>query len=198
VDADEIKRIAYHEAGHALACYLVYSGEECPLLKLSIEAQHRFTGNLWWDNAGDYPSFADRACAEQALQVMLGGMAGERLLFGEAWDAAELEEAADWLQNAGWLADTSPRGSEVRAYAMWLRLRIENVFKSRHCHRDALDALVSELLQRRTIPYVECKRIISGIIEAAPRPELEAVKRGLKAKDQEREAEETLKDGQEH
>jgi len=88
LSAEEKRRTAYHEAGHALVCWLVPEGEKP--MKVSIVPRGR-TGGVNWI-APDEDRFHHGLDYFKARLVMLmGGRAIERLIYGQPYAGVEMD-----------------------------------------------------------------------------------------------------------
>lgn len=87
ISPQEKKIIAYHEAGHALASWLLTRVD--PLLKVSIIPRGKALGAAWYlpeeKQLRSETAFSEHLCAT------LGGRAAEELIFGE-WSSGALDD----------------------------------------------------------------------------------------------------------
>jgi ATP-dependent Zn protease len=157
-------RLAYHEAGHVLACYLAFGPDEEPLDIVSICARGGLLASISW--AKEFDRGDGQEAVENEIVTLLGGAAAEELMFGNSeGDQADMGNAYGLLEGVTRLEDKGSDGEEAKAYLGWLRIRIKNKFR-KPAERKALNAVAQELLKSETIQYSAAKNIIEGIISA--------------------------------
>lgn len=84
ISAEEKKIIAYHEAGHALASWLLPNVD--PLVKVSIIPRGKSLGAAWY--LPEEKNLRTRAAFNEHLCASLGGRAAEEVTFGEVSSGA--------------------------------------------------------------------------------------------------------------
>ena len=182
MDNRDTNRIACHEAGHALACYLAFGRySDDPLCEISIAAGRQFKGQSGW--ADGFGMGIDRDEIEKEIMTLWGGAVAEKLILeGNARGMHEdLAAAKDCLEGKDWLGTFDQAGPEVAAYLEWMRIRTTNKFQKRPGWRDALDKVAAALLERETIPYAEAKKIIEDATSSQPNPDRDKIKERLRA-----------------
>ncbi len=151
-------RTAYHEAGHAVASYLVRK----KFRYVTIRSNGEYEGFMRHDQRID-ASLIDgeelsrtRASIEKDMMVSLAGGAAVFLLTGKhdyigKW--ADDHKAMD-------LAENVCRSSrECAAYINWLYIRCESMLRSR-ANWHAVESLAEELLLQETLSYRKAVEII--------------------------------------
>jgi len=91
ITPDERKRIAYHEAGHALASWMLKTVD--PLIKISIIPRGKSLGAAWY--LPEEKQLRTKTAFKEHLVVALAGRAAEELVFEEISSGAldDLEKA---------------------------------------------------------------------------------------------------------
>jgi AFG3 family protein len=84
ISAEEKKTIAYHEAGHALASWLLPDVD--PLVKVSIIPRGKSLGAAWY--LPEEKNLRTKAAFQEHLCASLGGRAAEEVIFGEVSSGA--------------------------------------------------------------------------------------------------------------
>lgn len=157
-----MERIAIHEAGHALAAYLVYGPDEDPLITVSIKSESGVKAHVRWNPA--FRHLPGRKSLEQEIKVDFGGMVAEELEFGPACGAEnDILCIHELLPGARWLRDHSPDGKEAQAYLAELKAKLREEFDTAP-RRAALRALAAELLAMQEITYQHAKAIMQAEI----------------------------------
>ncbi|MFC2002560.1 hypothetical protein ACFLV4_01245 [Chloroflexota bacterium] len=155
-----LKRVAYHEAGHAVMAFWL----RCRFHHVSIildESEDTVGHVLSGKRARvEYervePSSHNRFQIEKYILVALGGNAAERLLTGrKVWAGSETD-----LHNAyDYVSLLIQEENEIRAYLKWLHERTGNTLSSA-CNWFAVETLANELLNRRYIGSGQVHQII--------------------------------------
>lgn len=162
-----LRRTAVHEAGHALAAYVL--GLECS--KVSIvpdwdagEAGHctyptdplEIMGQ--WDTTGVWHR-TERSAQRASAIALLAGAAAEREVLGRAGPGA-----ADDRRRAGWLVDdlTPAQGNVRHTLARLERTAARLV----HRHRAALARVADTLVAQRTLDGEQVRALVAGRAEA--------------------------------
>ena len=81
---DEKRRIAYHEAGHAVVSWLLKNVD--PLVKVSIIPRGKSLGSAWY--LPDEKQLRTESAFHEHLAATLGGRAAEEVVFGEVSSGA--------------------------------------------------------------------------------------------------------------
>ncbi len=151
ISDDEKRRIAYHEAGHAVVAAGLGRAEA--IQKLSVVARGRGVGHLGM--LAEDKTLLTRHDMEMRIAVALAGLAAEELVLGESSTGSEhdLEQATDTARDMAGRYGMSPRLGRARI----LRAQGE-VFLGRdymtsqevsHSTLEALDEEVRHLLQEQ-------------------------------------------------
>ncbi|HEX5158879.1 MAG TPA: hypothetical protein VFW17_16845 [Ktedonobacterales bacterium] len=169
-DADWLRRVAYHEAGHAFALWTGQLGFQRISIVPDSDSDGASAGHClgnpdptWFD-----PDAAQRSVAVEgrltryALAALAGAAAERHYCGGEAQVDNEVDrrvaiEYADCL-NGG--------PEETDAYLAWLLLRAEGVVASPRATA-AIPALAAALLDRRTLSYRRAVAVMRQGIQRA-------------------------------
>ena len=91
ISPDEKKIIAYHEAGHAVASWLLKNVD--PVVKVSIIPRGKSLGSAWY--LPEEKQLVKQSAFTDNLRATLGGRAAEEIIFGEVSSGAldDLEKA---------------------------------------------------------------------------------------------------------
>ncbi len=168
------KKIAYHEAGHAVVSELLDPGS---VSIISIREVHGNYGFVRYsrseensDTSADYN--------EAMIKASLAGKATTEIVFGEAdmGDNADLHNAFDMAKHLvdnhcmfgfqNWIEDDNAAvaaENRNRAMVMVLERNYLEVKKLLVDHRDLLDRMAMELIKETTLVYSDVQRIISEI-----------------------------------
>lgn len=84
ITPDEKRRIAYHEAGHAVVSWLLKNVD--PLVKVSIIPRGKSLGSAWY--LPDEKQLRTESAFHEHLAATLGGRAAEEVVFGEVSSGA--------------------------------------------------------------------------------------------------------------
>jgi cell division protease FtsH len=189
LSADEKRRTAYHEAGHAVVTWLVPEGEKP--MKVSIVPRGRTGGvNLIAPDEDRYHHGMDYFKAK--LVMMMGGRAIERLIYGQPYAGVEMDlkqatRLARYMVTHWGMSDKlgpmsfrqgeehvflgkelqEPRDfSEATAAVIdeevqkLLREADEHAYQLLRDHRDQVERLVEALLQREELSRDEIDQIL--------------------------------------
>ncbi len=85
---EERRKIAYHEAGHALAAYLLPNAD--PIHKVTIIPRGQALGLTWQLPDGDKHTLSASYLVTRVV-VLMGGRAAEEVVFNEAWTGARAD-----------------------------------------------------------------------------------------------------------
>jgi Peptidase family M41 len=162
-----LRRVAYHEAGHAVAAYVL----RLPMREVSIieeadslgHMEHAptpwFQPDVWYgdDRRTEHRIEARIICAlaGPAAEARWGG---RRNRVGAGQDERNALDLADYV--AG-----DPTGEGARLYVAWLRHRAEGLVR-RELYWAAVEALAAELLARRRVGARRARAIIKQAITA--------------------------------
>lgn len=157
----ERDRVAYHEAGHAVAQWLLFhrsfkaisitGGEGC-----LGHVDRRAPGNYFQPHVEiDGPT---RNRLEQEVMVLLAGSASEEIFLGKAsrGGVADSDEAVQLLMHAC-EGDTK----EAAAYLEFLGGRVRRMLENPQA-RNAIESLKLALMEKETLSYREAKAAIAA------------------------------------
>jgi cell division protease FtsH len=189
LSADEKRRTAYHEAGHALVTWLVPEGEKP--MKVSIVPRGRTGGvNLIAPDEDRYHHGMDYFKAK--LVMMMGGRAVERLIYGQPFAGVEMDlkqatKLARYMVTHWGMSDKlgpmsfrqgeehvflgkeiqEPRDFSENTAAVideevqkLLREADEHAFQLLRDHREQVERLVEALLQREELLREEIDQVL--------------------------------------
>ncbi len=195
---DEKRRVAVHEAGHAVTAH--YSHEAEPLERVTIIPRGLALGVTQQSPTEDR-HLATQPQLESKLCVLMGGYAAERLVFGNVSSGAEndLKEATKLASSMvahfgmskalgpvyyerdtehpflgqkvaveGGLSDATLRAIEEEARQLLSRA-LEGATRTLAEHRDRLAALEAALLDHETLERAELEALLSPQVAPAPR-----------------------------
>jgi ATP-dependent Zn protease len=156
----ELKRTAYHEAGHAVMAYLLR--RKFHFITIDHEKLDENTGGLVRlvhsskllksVNCG---GFGDRAQIERHISLALGGVAACELLVGpKSWHLSEDAEVCVRLAQS-----QCGDEEEADAYLHWLSLSVRNQLKLRH-NWVCVCAVAKALMEQKTLSYRKTRKII--------------------------------------
>jgi hypothetical protein len=164
-----LMQTAYHEAGHAVAAFLM----KIRFTGLSIisddDSFGRMSGSKWTSKFAR--EHADkkilRSRIEVRMIVLLAGYAAGMIFSGiKRRDGARKD-----FQDASWLGSyVCGNREEIEAYIKWLTERTKNIL-SNSINRAAVEALARELLVNKEIGYKKAKAIINASDEEWEREE---------------------------
>ena len=154
---DAERLTAYHEAGHALMAHLC--GQQITEVEIVGDADH--TGSVHSlsfppdSSSGDGPD-AERDAIEQRLKCVLAGTVAEAMTSGRMhWD-----DTSEDLDLAVRLAMPLVEDCEmVLPFLNEIRSRIESDLRD---HWGVVEAIASELLEQKSLPGAEVRRIIEN------------------------------------
>ena len=174
---DERRRVAYHEAGHALISEMLQPGSVASVTIVSRGAalgyvRQRPQDDVWLQT---------RRQLENDARVALAGYAAERLVFGEASTAAgdDLRRVAEIVERiiAAGLSRLGPVDSERAPVDAVQQVRaeitaalLEDVEAALARHRPALDRLAQRLFEQETLSGEEARRELGHLEPPAPQP----------------------------
>ena len=154
------QRIAYHEAGHAVASYV----ENIPFLEVSIEPDGEAAGRCVhppppkWFRPADRVDYRTRRRIESEVLVLLAGPAAEAMFAGRECRGRAFGDRREAERLAG-LAMYSDE--ELSAYLRWLRLRARYVVGARW---HTVECLAHLLLKKRTIRRTEARKVLADAL----------------------------------
>jgi cell division protease FtsH len=196
LDPHEKRRVAVHEAGHAVVAH--FSGNTEPLHRVTIIPRGMALGVTQQTPGNDRHIYTHAQLLDQ-LQVMLGGYAAERTVFGDVSSGAEndlkrgtelaFKMVAHWgmsevigpvyhehrtehpflgqvLATEGGTSDATVHKIEEETRRI-LGEALEGSLRRIREHRAQLDALVAHLAQHETVEKDELGRLLGP---GAPRP----------------------------
>ncbi len=187
LNAHERRVVAYHEAGHALCRELLATTDR--VHKISIVPRGQALGYVV--NLPDEDSYLKtREELLDQLTVLLGGRVAEELVFGAvttgaANDLLRVAEITHQMVHEYGMgtAHTATRAMTDANVVSDITRRIrdeeqqELAFEAERAarmlitqHRDELEAIASELLERETLERVDLVRILDGVPQMARRP----------------------------
>ena len=166
------KRIAYHEAGHAVVSELMDPGS---VSIISIRKSHGDYGFVRYSRSEEKRS-TSAEFNEAMIKTSLAGKAATELVFGEVDMGANLDlhnafkRARRLVDNhcmfgfQNWIEDDNTAfaaENRNRAMAMVLEKNYLEVKKLLVEHRNLLDRMAKELMDKTTLVYSDVQRIIS-------------------------------------
>lgn len=158
-----VKRVAYHEAGHAVAAYIVRRRWQYA----TIEPTDDSLGHIrYFPAPATFHPDADedtrtRYRLEQYATTALGGVVAEAKLIGSHnWvgASADLRQAVDWLDYL------SSGPDETGAYVGWMLERTRGLLRQEHWWL-AVEHLAAALLVHRRLDYRRCRQLIASAID---------------------------------
>lgn len=167
---DDIARIraatAYHEAGHAVAAYVLRRA----FTRVSIEADESTLGRCSFRPPGEWfrpdlkVDWATRRRLEERMMISLAGPEVEASFTGTYDPAAAQEDLDRAIDHACFMTGDE---IEASAYVEWIRLRTVNLMK-RDGFWPGVAALADELLARREVTYRTARAVIERALRAQP------------------------------
>ncbi|WP_027717538.1 AAA family ATPase [Desulfovirgula thermocuniculi] len=166
--AEELRRVAVHEAGHALVSELVKPGS---VSSLTITPRGQALGYMRQVPEDD-PYLHTREYLENQVAVMLAGAVAEELVLGSRSTGAggDFQEAArvaeqmikNGMSSLGVVdAESLPRGLRYRAITEILRGQEERVRRFLSERKELLEKVVEALLEKERISGEEFRRLVS-------------------------------------
>ena len=161
----KLERAAYHEAGHAVASYLVH--RRLAYVSIVPNPIDHTLGHCEYRNLATFKPDAPingrfRAQIEKLIMVLLAGAMAERLRTGRIYRKGSEDDMKQAYEAAMCLFDEK---KEARAFVNWLWERTRNIL-SYGPHWAAVETLATELSERRFIGERLAHQIIRGSIEA--------------------------------
>ena len=168
---ETLRKVAYHEAGHAVVSELLDPGS---VSIASVRGDSGRTRGFVRYCRPDEKMDMDAVYYENTIKVSLAGKAATELVFGEtdmganedlhnAFDRAQrlLDDRCmngfhNWIQDAD--ADFTAENRN-RAMVMLLENNYREVKRIIASHRELLDRMAAELMQKVTLTYSEVQRI---------------------------------------
>ncbi len=167
--AETLRRTAYHEAGHAVAAYVLRRR----FTNLSIVEDEYTLGRVSF--AKHHPKFQpdvmsfdeSRSQIERDVMISAAGDAAEFLLSGRHdWRGAHQD-----TQNAHDMASyLCGDPEEETAYVRWLWIRTQNLLRQ-PIHWRAIEVLAAALLEQERIGQKEARVIIRDAVSSYEEPE---------------------------
>jgi hypothetical protein len=166
--AKRLQRAAYHEAGHAVAAYVL----RLPVRGVSISEDEDASGrveyapppasfrpDVWYGEARR----TEHRIEAHIIRALAGPAAearwiGRRNHVGASGDYRAARDLADYV--AG-----DPSGEGAWRYVAWLEYRAEDLVQREH-YWAAIEALAAELLARRRLGPRQARAVIKGAISA--------------------------------
>ncbi len=204
LDADEKRRVAVHEAGHAVAAH--FSPYADPLHRVSILPRGMALGVTQYTPGAD-KHLITRPELESRLRYLMGGYAAERLVLGEVSSGAEndLQKATDMafkmvahygmserlgpvfhehktehpflgqkVATEAGTSDATVHAIEEETRTLLIRALDEST-RVLTQHREKLDRLVEALLERETVEKVELHSLLGPSVNASGPGEADAL-----------------------
>ena len=204
LDAQEKRRVAIHEAGHAVAAH--FSPHADPLHRVSILPRGMALG-VTQSTPGADRHIMTRPELESRLRYLMGGYAAEKLVLGDTSSGAEndLQKATDIAFKMvahfgmserlgpvfhehrtehpflGQKVATEGGTSDATVFAIEEETRtiltnaVEQAVQVLGAHRDRLDRLVEALLERETLEKVELLGLLGPAVNASGPGEADAL-----------------------
>ncbi|MCR4933568.1 MAG: AAA family ATPase [Lachnospiraceae bacterium] len=172
LSAEARKKVAYHEAGHAVVSELLDSGS---VSLISIRKCHGDYGFVRYSRSDVNEDFSSEY-NEKIIKASLAGKATTELVFGETDMGANADlhnafkRAKHLIDNQcmfgfqSWIEDENSvvaAENRNRAMAMLLEKNYLEVKKMLVEHRELLDRMAAELVEKTTLLYSDVQRIIS-------------------------------------
>lgn len=160
----KLQRAAYHEAGHAVASYLVH--RRLAYVSIVPNPTDHTLGHCEYRNLATFKADAPLTCRfrtqiEKLITVLLAGAMAERLRTGRIYRKGSEDDMAQAYDAAMCLFDDH---KEARAFVNWLREHTENLI-GYGPHWAAVETLAKELMERRFIGERLARRIIRESID---------------------------------
>ncbi len=204
LDPEEKRRVAVHEAGHAVAAH--FSPHADPLHRVSILPRGMALG-VTQSTPGPDRHIMTRPELESRLRYMMGGYAAERIVLGDVSSGAEndLQRATDMafkmvahygmserlgpvfhehktehpflgqkVATDGGTSDATVHAIEEETRGILTRA-VEQAEQLLATHRDRLDRLVDALLERETLEKVELLGLLGPSVNARGPSEADAL-----------------------
>jgi hypothetical protein len=155
----KLERAAYHEAGHAVASYLVHRRLAC--VSIVPNPDDNTLGRCEYRNLATFKPDAPLTCRfrsqiEKLITVLLAGAMAERLRTGRIYRKGSDDDMTQAYDAAMCLFDED---KEARAFVDWLWERTRNLIGFEP-HWAAVEALAKELRERRFIGERLARQII--------------------------------------
>lgn len=159
----KLERAAYHEAGHAVASYLVHRRLAC--ISIIPNPVDHTLGHCEYRNLATFKPYAPvssrlRVQVEKLIIVLLAGAISERLRTGRVFRKGSDEDMKQAHEAAMYLFDDD---KEAEAFISWLQEHTRNILNYRP-HWAAVEALAGELKERRFIGERLARQIIQESI----------------------------------
>ncbi len=159
----KLERAAYHEAGHAVASYLVHRRLACVSI-IPNPIDHTL-GHCEYRNLATFKPDAPvtnrlRAQIEKLIIVLLAGATAERLKLGSVYPNGSGDDMTLAHNTAMYLSGDD---KEAKAYVNWLSARARNLLAS-ESHWNAVEIFAKELTKRRFIGERLARQIIREAI----------------------------------
>ena len=156
----ELRATAFHEAGHAVAAFMLGRA----FTRVSIKPDDLTVGRCsfrtpgTWYRPEEEMSAPTRRMLEHRIMISLAGPETEARATG-AFDPQASQEDLDRALDHACLMAADP--SEASAYVEWLRLRTVNLMKQ-DGFWNAVRALAETLLRRNELPYRHARIVIQN------------------------------------
>jgi hypothetical protein len=162
----KLERAAYHEAGHAVASYLVHRRLAC--VSIIPNPIDNTLGHCEYRNLADFKPDAPmnsrlRVQIEKLIIVLLAGAIAERLRAGSVYRNGSEDDMTLAYNAAMYL---SGEAKEARAFVNWLSAHTRNLLASGP-QWAAVEALAGELTERRFIGERLARQIIRKALAAS-------------------------------
>lgn len=165
------KVTAYHEAGHAICAYFQPEFAELERISIGIDERTDYAGRVLWKNSPD--AYASDEQLKNTIVVKIGGTVAERIVFNKIFTGAHTDLyditclARDMAAImgmgkrvgmcsalAGDLLRKQDLEDDIKDIIDECRSRAEKILIE---HRDILDALAKELLDKKALNEEEIK-----------------------------------------
>jgi hypothetical protein len=157
-EQEKLKKVAYHEAGHAVAAFAMFRRfKKVSIIPIPEEGTlGRLSGCQWASKLN--PEFDDgarlRHKVEAEIILSLAGCVAEAKLTGRYNHIGASKDYQDAVFYESYVTDST---EETEAYIKWLFEKTKNVLSRRW---NAIELLADELIKHREIAYMATRLII--------------------------------------
>ena len=162
--------VAYHEAGHAVACYAL----RMRFSSITIISAEEYRARVHMPNpwrtfqpeCADLDNPKDRARIEKFAMMKLAGPAAQEIFLGKKVKD-DTGRSEDWGGAYDILDYVTGSNEETLAYVEWLKERMGSFFRRRNgVYFHAVEAVAKTLLAKKTLGYKETRDIITRYFES--------------------------------